>query len=331
MAETALIMKPSVRSGRYPYPGPPQSTQTSVVPTGRGIDVIRVSFDSPLPSGEPCNDVVTARFFSPASSAVGQPVVLLPGLFGRRLSFWDSMARSLARRGFPVLLVGLPYLFERRPEGTPRGYPFICVDPARALPAYEQAVADVRASVDWLLDRQGRGGQSAAPALLGVSLGAFISVIASAMEPRLRGLVLMFGGGDLDRVVSGGTYGFRVRRQLRDLSITEEKRRRARLEYDSYLRAVREAEHPLDVRPAFEYFLFDPLTYAHHIRNRPILMINAALDPIVPRTAARALWEGLGRPQSALMWGTHWGGGPWRGYVARRIARFLSTMNRPTV
>jgi hypothetical protein len=116
---------------------------------------------------------------------------------------------------------------------------------------------------------------------------------------------------------------------LRDNSISEERRRAARLEYDAYLSAVRAAEHPLEVRPAFEYFLFDPLTYAHHIGNRHILMINAALDPIVPRAAARSLWEGLGRPQSAVMWGTHWGGGPWRGYVATRISRFLSSVAHP--
>ncbi|MBN2566210.1 MAG: hypothetical protein JXB46_10920, partial [Candidatus Eisenbacteria bacterium] len=218
----------------------------------------------------------------------------------------------------------LPFLFERRPHEYARGHPYLSIDAPSSLRAYEQAVAETRAWAEWLLARTDRPSVGS-PALVGVSLGAFIAVITCAMDPRIRRLVTVFGGGDLDTVVSRGIYGLRVTRELKRRGITSEDRRRARAEYDAYLRRVRQAVHPLEVEPAFQYFLFDPLTYAHQLRHTPTLMINAALDPIVPRLSALRLRAALDGAESCLLWGTHWTGGPWRFYVARRIDRFLST------
>jgi pimeloyl-ACP methyl ester carboxylesterase len=324
---TATLPRRQRRRAYYPYPGPPDRTEIAE-PIIRGeIEITEVRFPSTLPSGVPGNDVVTARLFRRPDAEARRPVVLLPGMFGDRLAFWDSTAVSLAHRGFPTLLVGLPFLFERKPAEYRRGHPYVSIDPTLSLPAYEQAVADTRASLDWLLGTarsEGRAGGPRGPALVGVSLGAFIAVITCAMEPRFRRLVTVFGAGDLDAVVRGGSYGTRVDGQLDRQGVTDGERRQARLAYAQYLDRVREAKHPLDVRPTFHYFLFDPLTYAHHLRDLPTLMIRAAFDPVIPRDASLRLWHAMGRPEMSVMFGTHWPGGPWRSYIARRIGRFLS-------
>jgi pimeloyl-ACP methyl ester carboxylesterase len=284
-------------------------------------------FRSVLPSGLEPNDTVIARLFQTAGADWGQPVVLLHGLAFGRLSRWDSFAAALARHGFPVLLVGLPFACERSPRGRAPGSAYTSLSPQSALPAYEQAVADVRAALDWLLSVRPAEPLAdkppCSPALVGVSLGAFIGVIAAALEPRFGGVVTLLGGADLDTVVFGGTYGARIRRQMARAGITPEHRKLARKTYMDYLEDVRRAHHPLDVPAPFRFFLFDPMTFARRLRAKPVLQLNALLDPVVPARAARRLWLELGRPEMCWMWGTHWVGGPWRPFVTRRIARFL--------
>ena len=53
-------------------------------------------------------------------------------------------------------------------------------------------------------------------------------------------------------------------------------------------------------------------------------MLTGLLDPIIPREAANPLWLELGRPEISWFWGTHWTGGPWKTFVARKLERFLS-------
>jgi pimeloyl-ACP methyl ester carboxylesterase len=332
MAHAVKVLRSRAKRemGFYPYPGPPRHVRTTSPVRKRGTEMLGLSFESPLASGTPQNDVANARFFRRPGHDQGCPIVLLPGLFGERLSFWDPTAISLARRGFPTLLVGLPFLFERRPPGASRVSHYVSIDPSISLPTYEQAVADTRASLDWLIgwsEDNNRHARSSPPAVVGVSIGAFVSIITCAMEPRFRRLVAIFAGGDLDRIISEGSYGERVFGELRRYGITDKDRQRARLEYERYLDEVKKAHHPLDVKPTFHYFLFDPLTYAHHLRQLPILMFEAAVDPIVPHAATDRLWEALGKPEMCRLWGTHYIGGVWRPYVARRIARFLSRKN----
>jgi pimeloyl-ACP methyl ester carboxylesterase len=314
------------RHSYYPYPGPPPDFEVGPTRRRGSVDATDICFQSVLPSGIAENDRVTARLFRGPPSRSGRPVVFLHGLGVPRLSAWDSLAAGMAARGFPTLLVGLPYTCERTPHGERRGHAYLSIEADTALPAYEQAVADARSGLDWLLSGPPclRGGAEFEGAtLLGLSLGAFVAVMAAAMEPRFDSLVCVFGGGDLDAVVFRGTYAPLIRRQLDRAGITLENRRRARLEYEEYLERVRGAAHPLDVEAPFHYFLFDPLTFAHHLRERPVLLISALLDPIVPPEASRRLRLELGRPESSLLWGTHWAGGPWRPFVQARIARFL--------
>jgi pimeloyl-ACP methyl ester carboxylesterase len=289
--------------------------------------MVETRFASPLPSGHPENDTVTMRFFRGRGRAQGQPIVFLHGYGASRLMMWESFAWAMASRGFPTLLLCLPYLCERAPRGVPRGYAYMSTVGDIALPAYEQAVADTRAALDWLLGRSEHAGgdrtETPGPCVMGVSLGALIAVIAAALETRFESLVSVLGGGDLDIIVFKGMYQTTVPDELKQAHIGIENRRRARLAYQEYLDEVRGADHPLDVSAAFHFFLFDPLTFAHHLRETPVLMVNGRFDPIIPREAASQLWLELGKPEISWFWGTHWAGGPWMPFVTGRIARFL--------
>ena len=315
------------RTEFYPYPGPPGHWRVEPRGGPGRVRVSRLRFPSPLPSGRAENDTVSARLFLRPGRTEGSPVIYLHGFGPTSLRVWDTFPRSLAARGFPTLSVCLPFLCERATKGERPGHTYMSTSAEKALPAYEQAVADIRASLDWLLDEsplaRERGPDSPPPAIIGVSLGALIAVIAAGIEPRFGGLVPMLGGGDLDIIVFKGKYRTPVQRELEDAHIQLENRRNARRIYEEYLGDVRKARHPLDVTPTFHFFLFDPLTFASHLRTTPTLMLNARYDPLIPRAAARQLWLELGKPPISWFWGTHWTGGPWKPYTLRRVTRFL--------
>lgn len=320
------------RAEFYPYPGPPGDWRVEDTRWPGRVRVSRLWFTSALPSGRPSNDTVRARLFLRPGRAEGPPVVFVHGFGAWRLGFWDTFPRSLAVRGFPTLSVCLPFLCERATEGERPGYAYMSTSAEKALPAYEQAVADIRASLDWLLTvsplARERGPDSPPPAIIGVSLGALIAVIAASMEPRFGGLISMLGGGDLDIIVFKGAYRTPVERELKDAHMQLENRRNARRIYQTYLEEVRSAAHPLDVTPAFHFFLFDPLTFASHLRTRPALMLNARYDPLIPRAATRQLWLELGKPPLSWFWGTHWTGGPWKPYTLSLVTRFLRGLGK---
>ena len=316
------------RSVFYPYPGPVSDARVVADRRRGALRVVDVNFRSPLPCGLPRCDVVMGRLFLREDAASGPAVVFLHGFGARRLGFWDSQPATLALRGFPTLLICLPHMCERVSRGRRAGYQYTSTHAGVALPAYEQAVADVRAGLDWLLAESPLASRRQAagpgPAVMGVSLGAFVAVIAAALEPRFGSVVPLLGGGDLDIIVFRGGYRTPVRRELREAKIRLRNRRNARRIYEKYLNQVRRAASPLDATPAFHFFLFDPLTFASSLRSKPALMMNAILDPIIPREAANQLWLELGRPEISWFWGTHWTGGPWKPFVTARLVRFLS-------
>lgn len=320
---------PERRGAYYPYAGPPSRYEVSPDRARGRLRVREVRFRSVLPSGLPENDRVVARLQWMPGRTGRQPIVFLHGFGFSRLGSWESVPGAYAFRGHPSLALCLPHLCERAAGGRATGNPYTSTDPAAALPAYEQAVADVRACLDWLLMQPecapgGAGTETPGPAIMGVSFGALVSVIAAALEPRFQSVVSLLGGGDLDVIVFRGAYRTGVQRQLDDARVSLEARRRARLLYQDYLEEVRRASHPLEVPAPFHFYLFDPLTFASHLRSRPALLMNARFDPVMPRAAAEQLWLELGSPEISWFWGTHIVSGPWRGYVTRRVARFLA-------
>jgi dienelactone hydrolase len=62
-----------------------------------------------------------------------------------------------------------------------------------------------------------------------------------------------------------------------------------------------------NVTPAKECFQFDPITFAHRIPPRPMLMINGENDEMVPGRSVTELWEACGKPSLVWVPDTHVG------------------------
>jgi dienelactone hydrolase len=234
-------------------------------------------FPSPVVSPEPLNNTVHAEYFRPADPhperVTRRPAVIVLHILGADFALSRYLAARLAERGVAALFVKLPYYGERRPPGDGHGQRFLSTDVARSLGAMRQGVCDVRRAAAWLAGRP-----EIDPTRLGVtgiSLGGIVAAVAAAVDPTLNRAVLLLAGGDLARIL---------------WEMPEAARYRALwIESGKTLADLKALTDP-----------FDPLTYAHRLAGKRLLMMAGNVDEVIPPACTRALWTAAGRP--AIIW-----------------------------
>jgi pimeloyl-ACP methyl ester carboxylesterase len=145
------------------------------------------------------NNVVRGRLYPCGSDWKKKPtVILLHGWNGELgyLYLFPYLARRLRRAGVNTAMIELPYHGLRKPRGQGAIRNFISSDLVRVLEATRQAVVDARALIHWL-HAQG----SPAVGVWGFSLGAWLSGLVAAHEPRTHFSVLMTPISRMDRAV----------------------------------------------------------------------------------------------------------------------------------
>jgi dienelactone hydrolase len=233
-----------------------------------GYTVSAVRFPSPITTPDPANNTVHAEYFRPVGDG-RRPAVIVLHILGADFALSRYLAARLADRGVAALFVKLPYYGERRPNGADASKRFLSVDIERSVTSMRQGVCDVRRAAAWLGNRP-----EIDPVKLGVtgiSLGGIVSSLAASADPTLNRAALLLAGGGLSDVLWEMPEGARYKK----LWIASG-RTKADLE---------RLTAPLD-----------PLTYAHRLKNKHVLMINGNVDEVIPPSCARALWEASGRP-----------------------------------
>jgi dienelactone hydrolase len=163
------------------------------------------------------------------------------------------LTSALAGRGYATIAIDAQYHGERR--RSDRSQKLFDVRSPEMRDAFVQTVLDLRRALDLLQRRRdvdhGRVGY------LGVSMGAILGTVFSAVDERVDAVCLLVGGGDLRRLVEASPS-----REVAD-----------------------------NVR------IMDPVNYAAMISPRPLLMINALGDEAVPRDCAQRLFDAARRPK----------------------------------
>jgi dienelactone hydrolase len=139
----------------------------------------------------------------------------------------------------------------------------------------EHTAVDVRRGLDYLDTRPDIAHSRIG--LVGVSLGAIIGTVTAGVEPRLRAVVLISGGGDWGLILHS----------LADENADIAGRPMATLRGTDW-DGVRAALAPVD-----------PLTFAPQIAPRPVLMLHGRRDWIIVPAAAQALYAAADGPPDA--------------------------------
>jgi dienelactone hydrolase len=192
-------------------------------------------------------------------------VIFLHGI-GQDKSFLDTIAPIFTDEGFAIAT------FDQYTRGERHLGDVSVIGKAFGLRRRAAVtVLETRRMVDYLESRQDI--DRSRIYLLGASFGAITGSTAAAFEPRIRAVVLTYGGGDLPKLFAS---------------------EQAKAELGAVHGAV----------AAIAGYLMAPADPIHHIANiapRPVLFQNGEEDSIIPPNAARALHHAASEPKE-IVW-----------------------------
>ena len=255
---------------------------------------LKVTFPSPVETKVTENNTVHAHLFRPVKPT-GAGVVVLPIWKGLGLDLEFMIAQRLAKTGLSVLVMELPYQFDRAPEGHRSGDMTVSSDLERTGLAMVQGVKDVKRCARWLVEHEACDAKRLG--IMGTSLGGHVAALVWATDRNFKAGATVLAGGNVHELFWNGS--------------NETKEIKAELEAKGVTLQ--------DLVPLMKPF--DAITYASDERKAGLLMIAAKDDPVVPIANVRALRDAFGQPRLLVYPGTHY-------TVALRIADILDDLSQ---
>ncbi len=257
-----------------------------------------VEFPSSVTSGYPENDEVRLRVVMPTDTFGPVPVVVLLHYWGATdVSLERTLARRLAENGIASVIMPLPYHLDRTPAGTLSGQMAVAPDVTKLTATMRQSVYDVRRTVDWIESRpEFRRDQIG---ISGTSLGALVSSLAFAVEPRFAASCFLLGGVDIAHILWHSSGVVAQRDELRRQGYTEDRLR-------------------TELAP------IEPQNYIEKGDMRPSFVIAARFDTVVPSDDAQKLIGALGNAQVTWLDTGHYGGALVQSKLVTTVSRFFT-------
>ena len=257
-----------------------------------GVEVLTLTFPSPVKTAHPANNTVHCEYFRPKTHGKHPTMIVLDILDGKQVVS-RSQAMWLAQHDIGALVVYMAYYGPRRADSGER---LLTSDIPKAVANVTQTVLDCRRAVAWLEAQPEVNAKKLG--LLGTSLGSLVGGTVAGVEPKIRTACLLLGGGSLvDAFTGSPVFGFLW--PLLELSGVSKKQ----------LKTL--------IAP------IDPVTYAENLKGKRVLLIAASRDDVVPPQAMKALWEAAGKPK--LMWvdATHVGAALHLFQMMRAVTEFV--------
>jgi hypothetical protein len=253
------------------------------------------SFPSAVTTPYPSNNVVPLRILVPASAKGPVPVVVVTHYWGAKdLKVEVSLASELNRRGIAAAILTLPYHLSRTPPGFRSGQLAIEADPERLVETMTQAVLDTRRAIDFLQTKPEFRGDEVG--IAGTSLGAVVSILTYALDPRITHAAFLLGGVDVAHILWSSSRVVQQRDALRQLGYTE-----------------------ATLRPVLRSI--EPLTYLPRATPGSTFVIGARYDTVIPSSSTSKLIENLPHPKVLWIDTGHYGGV----FVQRRLLREVAS------
>ena len=274
------------------YAYPQRAMEASVTPTSEQSTFreFLVQFPLAVKGFEPTEPVVEFEWLE-STEPGRRPAILFNPILGGDYPLERGICRFLAARGFHVALVHRKTL-KISPE-----------HPVERLELLlRQGVLRIRQVVDWMEahprvdpDRMGS---------FGISMGGMASLVAAAVEPRLKAHVVALAGGGIP-----------------DILVTSQDKLLTRP------RAKYLASNQMDVktleRLLRQHLRSDPLLLASYVDSRRLYCFIALADRTIGTANALRLWRALGKPQVSFMLAGHYTAYLYLPYLKRASLRFF--------
>jgi dienelactone hydrolase len=263
------------------------------------------------------NNRVLGEYFQPRNVDCAPLAIVIHGWGDRSAIPCRLLARTLVKKGIAAFILYLVFHTSRMPKTMKSHMPYLTTEDW--FEGYRASIIEVRQIIDWARSRPELDKEQIA--VLGISLGGFVSEIAMGVDKRIKAGVFMVSGGNSEKI----TWNTQNEAIVKGHGCTEAECREIRSRYPQYLAEV--AEKGLDnVVPFNHCFLTDALTFAPYLRERPVLMLNAKWDKTIPKEATLDFWEACHKPAIRWLPGTHITFWLWYPVIAREITRFLGSV-----
>jgi hypothetical protein len=274
----------------YDYPKRTPEPSAHLIREAPAWRELLVRFPLSVSGLEPTEPVVEFEWFE-VKGPGRRPAILFNPILGGDYPLERGICRFLAGHGFHVALI------HRKTLKIP---------PERDVSHLElllrQGVIRIRQVVDWMeahdrVDPRRMGG-------FGISMGGIASVIAAAVEPRLRVQVVALAGGGIPDILLTS----------KDRLLTKPLKR--------YL-AHRQLDRATLRRLLEEQVKTDPLRLAPYVDRRNLLLFIALADRTIGRANALRLYRALGKPRAVFLPTGHYTSYLLLPYVKRASLRFF--------
>ncbi|HEX8914330.1 MAG TPA: alpha/beta hydrolase family protein [Humisphaera sp.] len=258
----------------------------------------RVSFESPVKTPWPENNVVPCELYLPPKPApAGQklPAAIVLDILDGSAVIPRGIARGLAEQGVAAIYVPMACYGVRRPANGAH-FAYYAEHPEETVGNMRQTVMDVRRAKAVL---------AALPevdadriSITGVSLGGIMTSLIAGVDGQFYRVVPILAGGDIAAITFHARETRRIREACTAKGIDQEK--------------LAEMLRPVD-----------PLTFAARIRPDTCLMINASKDEVIPLATTVALNKAIGNPTMLMVPAGHYGAGLFLPSIRRGVIDFL--------
>jgi cephalosporin-C deacetylase-like acetyl esterase len=261
------------------------------------------------------NNRITGEYFFPTGKAQAPLAILVHGMGNRSVIPCRMMAGTLAKQGIASFILYLVFHDKRIPAAIKGKYPRLSAE--EWFESYQISVVDIHQVLDWAQNRPEI--ISAKISVAGISYGGFVSSIAMALDERIKAGIFIVCGGNSDKIAKSSLL---LRWQYH---VKEEEYRRNQAAYSQYLAEVKEKGFQ-NVIAGRNSYLTDPITFTYMMKYRPVMMVNALWDEMIPKKATVDLWEFLRKPPISWFPATHATIWVWYPWIGRRISAFLKTV-----
>jgi hypothetical protein len=281
---------PAELASYYDYPKRPINATQQLIREHPAFKEFLVQFPLSVSGFEPTEPVVELEWFE--SKVPGQrPAILFNPILGGDYPLERGICRFFASHGFHVAMIHRKTL-KIAPEQ----------DLSQLELLLRQGVLRIRQTVDWMASQEhvdpNRLGS------FGLSMGGIASVMAAAVEPRLRVHFVGLAGGSIADILLTS----------KDSLLTKPLKR--------YL-AHQQLDRATLERLLAEQVKTDPIRLAPYVDSRQLFLLIALADRTIGRTNALRLWRALGRPQVLLLPTGHYTSYFYLPYIKRVSLRFF--------
>ncbi|MCD6238604.1 MAG: alpha/beta hydrolase family protein [Thermotogae bacterium] len=298
-----------------------ENIDMKLIEEARDVQHYLLTFDSSYPTKYEEVKKAYVHLFLPGKEDISRTLILLHGTGGRKLEHLYYFPYYFASNSIATAILILPYHYERTPKGHKSGDMIMDIDNAALKSRFMHGAMDVGALIRVLKDK-GLSHFS----IMGISFGGMISIMAMAMEKEIEKGILVVTGGNFEYITwkSVATKVLRIKYESSDSGCTAKRCHEIHKAFRGYLNGLKDLKDIDKVEKEQECFTYDPMTYAHFLKGRPILMFNAIFDMFIPRRATLELWEELGRPELHWLFSGHLSSILYKKKIARHTLTFLT-------